>query len=726
MNLHSLIPLTAALVNLVLTLFVLSSGWRSTLNRVYALWGASITVWNVGTACMFFVQSPEAALFWAHFLQFGVIFLPVSLYHLSLLIADVPPKRLLPLMYGIHGFLALLNFTPLFVSGVTQVHYAAGGNAFYTQGGPAFYVFCVTYTVLTLRTIVMLYSRMRTLPPLHRKRVQLLLISSAILIVFGNNDILPIIGFYKYPGTNIAVFPFGSVAAIGYGLLVGYSVLQHRLLTVQVTLSRIVAHVIRLTFLFVIGLAMLLTLALFEPKNTFNLYSLCTSLAVLLASAVAASLLFPRLFGSGAEELERRIVGDQFEYQDQIRAFIAASQRYKDTESLLRDFHDLLVRTFCISSYRLILLDETTGVFNIRSGHPDSVMAEQFPELNGASPIMKWLAASNSDYMAVNDYYARPGGSKLERDSRESIKHFGADFCFPVRSDDDIFGLLLLGEKSNKDPHTATDIMLMGSLVKSISLMINQARLKDQIMLGQELDLLGRMSRGMAHDLNNLLTPLWTMLQLANEGTPLEILKDDLMPLAMRNIETMRSYIREALFFSKNLRPNIQLGRLDVVVGQAVEMMREQMKRKNMEAIVKTAPDVLVEMDEVLIKRLIINLVSNALDASPEGAELRVELSRLAKSQAKRDWVRLSIIDRGEGIEEENLNRIFTPYYTTKDRGDENRGFGLGLSICRKIVHLHGGNLSVASKLKKGTTVNVDLPTSQSRIPSSNIIEVAK
>ena len=155
-------------------------------------------------------------------------------------------------------------------------------------------------------------------------------------------------------------------------------------------------------------------------------------------------------------------------------------------------------------------------------------------------------------------------------------------------------------------------------------------------------------------------------------------------------------------------------------------MMSEQLKRKNIEAVVKTAPDVLVEMDEVLIKRLIINLLSNALDASPPGSELRIELARLAKAQAKREWLRVSIIDRGEGIPEENLNRIFTPYYTTKDRGDENRGFGLGLSICRKIVHLHGGNLSVASKPKKGTTVNVDLPNSQSRVFAPNIIEVAK
>ena len=89
------------------------------------------------------------------------------------------------------------------------------------------------------------------------------------------------------------------------------------------------------------------------------------------------------------------------------------------------------------------------------------------------------------------------------------------------------------------------------------------------------------------------------------------------------------------------------------------------------------------------------------------------ELERLGKTDAKRDWLRVRVIDQGEGIPKENLSRILTPYFTTKNRGDENRGFGLGLAICRKIVNLHGGQLSIASQPKKGTTVQFDLPSRQ-------------
>jgi len=69
-------------VNLALVLFILAQGTRSMLHRVYAVWGCSIVVWNIGTAFMFSARNPEQALIWARFLHFGVVFLPVSLFHL--------------------------------------------------------------------------------------------------------------------------------------------------------------------------------------------------------------------------------------------------------------------------------------------------------------------------------------------------------------------------------------------------------------------------------------------------------------------------------------------------------------------------------------------------------------------------------------------------------------------------------------------------------------------
>jgi signal transduction histidine kinase len=227
----------------------------------------------------------------------------------------------------------------------------------------------------------------------------------------------------------------------------------------------------------------------------------------------------------------------------------------------------------------------------------------------------------------------------------------------------------------------------------------------------------------MAHDLNNLLTPVWTLLQLSSESGNTEPPDDELLHVALRNVATMRAYIKEALFFSENLRPDLQLGRLDLVVRQAADVARASRKK---EVIVtpETPGEALVEMDEVLIQRLIANLISNSIDASPSGSQISVQLERLAKSDAAREWWRVRVIDQGEGIPKENLTRILTPYFTTKNRGDENRGFGLGLAICRKIVHLHGGQLNISSQPKKGTTVQFDLPSRQSKAAAPAAIQI--
>jgi signal transduction histidine kinase len=236
-------------------------------------------------------------------------------------------------------------------------------------------------------------------------------------------------------------------------------------------------------------------------------------------------------------------------------------------------------------------------------------------------------------------------------------------------------------------------------------------------LLAEELELLGRMSRGMAHDLNNLLVPVSTLLQLCADSEAHRQHIQELLPIAIRNLGTMQAYIREALFFSQHHTPQIAPGRLDLLLHKAVELAEPKLKRRKVEAVINTSEYVTIEMDSVLIQRLISNILSNAIDASPPGSKVFVELQLLARTDQRRDWMRIRVIDHGEGISPDNLKRIASPYFTTKDRGDETRGFGLGLSICRKIAHIHGGTLRIFSEEKKGTIVQVDLPSRHIKTP---------
>jgi signal transduction histidine kinase len=163
-----------------------------------------------------------------------------------------------------------------------------------------------------------------------------------------------------------------------------------------------------------------------------------------------------------------------------------------------------------------------------------------------------------------------------------------------------------------------------------------------------------------------------------------------------------------------------QPGLLDEMIRDAISLVQPHAESKNIRLTFSGPSNVLMEMDPVLIKRLICNLLSNAIDASPPASEVQTHLAPLPAGDATRGWHRLRVIDYGEGISAENLQRVFTPYFTTKDTGEGKRGFGLGLAIARKIVNLHGGNLSITSQENKGTVVQVDLPArlSQGHAPA--------
>jgi signal transduction histidine kinase len=705
MKVTELIPLSAALINLALALFVFTRGPRRRINQVYLLWGTSVAIWNTGTFFMFRVDDAAAALRWARFLQMGVIFLPVAMFHLCTLVAQVSVRPLLWGIYLWHLVLAATNFTRFFIA---DVRYA--GYAYYSVAGPGFWIFSGGYFLLAVAILVILFRSQNRFGPMHRARIRPLLWANGTLILFGSNDILPIVGIWQYPVIEVPIFPFGSLAAIFYSLMVCSSVLQHQLLDIHVTLGRAAARLVRLMFFFLVGLCLLLLLAAVAPEQ-FTLFTFFGSLGVLVTSAVVASIFFPRLFGDGSDALERRILGDRFEYHDKIRGFIESMPWYADPEALLHDFEELLLKTIRMRSYAILLLDETTRHFGLFRSFPEQVPTT-YPDLHAASSVAQFFQAKKVEYLALPEETALAGATPLEQAVRRQFKKFDAEFCLPFYAGDDLFGFLLIGPKLSGEPYTPHDLQLFSSLVHNLSLNLNQVRLKQQIWAQQEMELMGRMSRGLAHDLNNLITPVSTFLQLAAASATSADPAGELLPIALRNVDTIRAYINEALFFSQNQVPQFRPERLDLLVCKGVELAEAKLRRKDgLKIVVHDLPETCIEMDAVLILRLINNLLSNAIDASPPGSQIELDLQRLARTEPNRDWYRLRVRDHGEGISPENLKRVMTPYFTTKDHGDEGRGFGLGLAICRKIVHLHGGNLKIESERHRGTVVLVDLPS---------------
>ncbi len=706
-------PLLGAIINLALSIFVLSNDRRARLNQVFFAWGICITIWNAGTFGLFRAVSEADANLVARLMQYGVIFLPVTMLHMTLELCGIQARRTLIFLYTCHAGFVVLNAAGYFITGVHWV-----GYAYYSDAGIGFKIYSIFF-LQTWVSLFILWKKRASLPPRSRARFNGIVAAQTGILILGCNDILPILGYDTYPRTDIPIFPWGSLAAAGYGVMVAYSVFQHQLLDIRLGLGRSSAYFVRFFFLFLIAGLLELTVAVFAPHGSFSGYALVSSLAVIVAATFLTSILFPKLIGAASERLEKRLLGDQFEYQDRIRAFIERCRWHTELEELLTDLHGILVNTLNVRGFSLILRDEIHRAFALVRSHPPDVAAV-LPELASDSPVFQFFASGKREFLPLGTGYIH-ANDPAETAARTQLQSLAGVLAFPFLVAQRPLGLLIVDEKAGASTFTKTDIQLLCKLTTNIALVINQVSLKNQLLQAKELDLLGRMSQGMAHDLNNLTTPVWTLLQLLTEGVSSETLRADLAPVAIRNIQTMREYIREALFFSENLRPDFQIGRLDTLVREVVELARQNRRKgKNIDYLLRLSGEVSVEMDSVLLRRLLTNVLANAVDASKSQGRIEIEIIRLVKTDPERDWFRIRVTDHGSGIGLENLQRVFQPYFTTKKTGDEDRGFGLGLAICRKIAALHGGSLVLSSEMGRGTVVNLDLPNRHKVLKNPN------
>ena len=178
-----------------------------------------------------------------------------------------------------------------------------------------------------------------------------------------------------------------------------------------------------------------------------------------MVSAAIASKFFPRLFGSGSEALERRILGDRFEYHDKIQAFIHSLPWYTDTKLLMDDFHDLLAKTVTVQSYYIILLDETSRKFTTFRSYPENPTGLPL-NLERGSPVFQYFQTVQGRIASFcnSDYSTYEKTSRWNAMARQQLKQFDAEFCYCFFSDEDPVGLLLIGRKVSGEPYTPHDL----------------------------------------------------------------------------------------------------------------------------------------------------------------------------------------------------------------------------------------------------------------------------
>ena len=234
--------------------------------------------------------------------------------------------------------------------------------------------------------------------------------------------------------------------------------------------------------------------------------------------------------------------------------------------------------------------------------------------------------------------------------------------------------------------------------------MTEHKRMWDQLIQSEKMSALGMMIAGIAHEINNPLSVVTGYTQsLLKEGT--EKNRFELMKI-QKHAERAANIVKQLLGFVRHESATKVHIDIHQVLEEVVSWFTHKLKLQNIRLVREYEKFPLVVNCNVnRVHQVFVNMFSNALDAMQSVGDGVGEL--LIKTKKERNWVMVIFKDTGCGIPEENLKRIFDPFYTTKEVG---KGTGLGLAICYKIIHEHGGNIHVASQVGEGTTFTVEFP----------------
>ena len=236
-------------------------------------------------------------------------------------------------------------------------------------------------------------------------------------------------------------------------------------------------------------------------------------------------------------------------------------------------------------------------------------------------------------------------------------------------------------------------------------------KLEEQLRQTERLAELGTLASGMAHEIGTPMNVILGRAEFLQRKTKDPDTAKGLQTI-VDQVERITKIMNQLLTFARRRPIERRPTNLNKVVEDALEMVRERLKRHRIAVVTETASSLpQADADSHQISQVMLNLVINALHAMEDGGTLRIRTAvvptKSAQGNHSMDMIELSVSDSGHGIASEDLDKIFNPFFTTKEVG---KGTGLGLTVVHGIVQEHGGQIKVESEVPKGTTFRILLP----------------
>ena len=694
MTAYAISNLITAVCSLALGIFVISKDKKVPINRIWLLFMVAVAIWSFGVAMKTFASDRSVIAFWVKFLHAGAIFIPIFFLHFVLMLLNYEKgeKRFLEMAYVISCIIFISLFTKLFLKGI--VFKVSLG--YYLIPGITYYVFVLTFLIYIGYAYYKMGKAFKRSTGLQRNQIKYVMIASIIGFTGGSMVFLPVF--------NINIFPVSNYFVLFYAVIISYAIVQHRLMDINVIFKKGATYA-SASFLLLIPLSLLV---IYGQKTAFETVSYPFSVSM-LSAIILAAYFFPKVKVQAEKTIEQYIFKDKYDCKKTISDLSRAMVSILNTDDLCKKIITTITETMMIEKSSIYILNEEKGFYELYES-VDLTVDEIVSSYQKDDPIFVWIERHNEIF--IREELERYSTDNEALAVAERMKQMKAEICIPLITKQKLMGVINLGMKDNGEMYNEEDLGMLTTLSHQAAVAIENATLyedlsktKVQMQRADRLASLGTLTAGLAHEIRNPLVAIKTFTQLLPTRFDDDEFRNHFLKVTAGEVDRISSLVSELLDFSRPSQPKLNKENLNQVLEKMLLLVDTESHKKSLQ-IVKNFNEFLppVVLDKEQIKQVFLNILLNAVYATPESGTITVE-TRLTKRDGSQSFIQVIIKDTGKGISEENMDKIFTPFYTTKHEGS-----GLGLAISNQIIQEHRGSIEVESKENQGTTFYINLP----------------
>jgi signal transduction histidine kinase len=694
MNPLSISAFFTAITCLILGGIVLFSKRGKNISRSYVLLTIGFFVWIFGIGMEIEASNKNSGFFWNHWLYSGAIFIPTFFLQFVQSYLDKIKRSLLISCYIISTILLIFNFTPFFVKDLIP----KGSFNYASVPGIVFPFFVLYFFLAIIYSFFFIIKELRNSVGIKRNQLKSLLFGSAIGFSGGSTNYLLVFDVIHIP-------PIGNYF-LALGLFIHfYAIIKHRDINIVLTKGATYGLI---TLLLLIPSAILVILGQRELFKEINYVSLTIILLILLVVAD----FFQRVKPRAERVVERFLFKDRYNYRETLAEFSKAMVSILDLQSLSERTVETITRTMGVEKASFFLTDEEKGGYNLYESK--NIKMTTSTQRLSKDDLLPHYLQKKGEIIIREELLKKANTSELDNVIHK-MSLLEAEVSIPLIWKGQLIGIINLSHKFNKDIYSHEDIELLNTLANQAAIAIENARLyedlkrsKSYMRRADRLASLGTLTAGLAHEIRNPLVSIKTFTQLLPQRLEDEEFRNHFLNIAVGEVDRISSLVTELLDFARPSDPKLELEDINSILDGMILLVSTESKKKLIQLVKnynKELPP--INIDKEQIKQVFLNILLNAIEATPENGTVTVKTRHFVKPGG-RPYLQIEFTDTGSGIPSEKLEEIFNPFFTTKRTGS-----GLGLSISHQIVQDHQGYIEVESELGKGASFFINLPLQQ-------------